>query len=146
MAIRELVFCLALSAPTATTIAEPAPAPETWTPISPNAKAVTGRVTFMPTEITFQNGKSLSLTSSGQMLFRPEPKRKKVMADMYRVTPPDDAIPLCKGKPTAYLIVWKSEATGKEAGPRTMAPFSGPRLNSGSPDDCGRYNYDAGAR
>jgi hypothetical protein len=50
------------------------------------------------------------------MLFRPEPK-KKVMADLYKVTTPDDPVLLCKGKPIAYLIVWKSEKTGNEADP-----------------------------
>ena len=52
------------------------------------------------------------------MLFRPEPKKKKVMADLYRVTPPDQPVfengnTLCKGKPVAYLIVWKSEKNRK---------------------------------
>ena len=83
------------------------------------------------------------------MLFRPEPKRNKVMADLYRVAPPSDpplenGSKLCKGKPVAYLIVWKSERTGKEIDPRTMAFFSGPKLDPASPDDCGRYSYDAG--
>ena len=83
------------------------------------------------------------------MLFRPEAKKKKVMADLYRVTPPDDPVlengnKLCKGKAIAYLIVWKSEPVGKEADPRTLAPFSGQKFSAGSPDDCGRYTYDAG--
>jgi hypothetical protein len=30
---------------------------------------------------------------------------------------PDDPVLLCKGKPIAYLIVWKSEKTGNEADP-----------------------------
>jgi hypothetical protein len=34
-------------------------------------------VTFTPSAITFQNGKSLSLTPGGQMLFRPLAKRKR---------------------------------------------------------------------
>ena len=54
------------------------------------------------------------------MLFRPEPKQKNVLADLYRVTSPDDPVlengnKLCKGKAVAYLIVWKSEKIGKEA-------------------------------
>ena len=48
------------------------------------------------------------------------------------------------GKPVTYLIVWKSEKTGTEAAPRTLAPFSGSKFNAGSPDDCGRFTYDAG--
>jgi hypothetical protein len=32
---------------------------------------------------------------------------------------------LCKGKPIAYLIVWKSEKVSDEADPRTLASFSG---------------------
>ena len=150
MVTREIALCLALSGLTATAMAQSTTAPETWTPIGPVAKAVTGRVTFTPSEIAFQNGKSLSLTRGGQMLFRPEPKKKKVVADLYRVTPPDDPVlengnKLCKGKPVAYLIVWKSEKTGKEADPRTLATFSGQKLSAGSSDDCGRYVYDAGA-
>jgi hypothetical protein len=134
-----------------TAIAQTAPAPETWTPISRTAQTTTGRVTFTPTEITFENGKSLPLARGGQMLFRPEPKKKKVMADLYRITSPDDLVlengnRLCKGKSVAYLIVWKSEKVGNETDPRTLTPFSGPKLTAGSPDECGRYLYDAGAR
>jgi hypothetical protein len=147
VATREIALLLALTGLHATAIAQTAP--ETWAPISRVAQTVTGQIRFTPSEITFQNGKSLSLTRGGQMLFRPEQKQKKVMADLYRVTPPDDPVlengnKLCKGKPIVYLIVWKSEWTGREADPRTLAPFSGPNLNSGSPDDCGRYVYDAG--
>jgi hypothetical protein len=52
---------------------------------------------------------------------------------------------LCKGKPIAHLIVWKSDKVGNETDPRTLAPFSGPKFSAGSPDDCGRYTYDAGS-
>ncbi len=149
--MRAAVVGFALSGLTATATAQTASAPETWTPITRNAQATTGRVTFMPTEITFQNGKSLLLTRGGQMLFRPVAKQKKVMADLYKVTSPDNPTlengnKLCKGKPIAYLIVWKSETVGNEADPRTLAPFSGQKLNAGSPDDCGRFIYDAGPR
>jgi hypothetical protein len=83
------------------------------------------------------------------MLFRPEPKKKKVMADLYRVTPPGDPVlengnRLCKGKPIAYLIVWKPARIGAEVDPRTFAAFSGQKFDPGSPDDCGHYTYDAG--
>ena len=150
MVAREIALCLALSGLTATAIAQPAAAPETWTPINPVAKSVTGRVMFTPSEIAFQNGKSLSLARGGQMLFRPEPKKKKVVADLYMVTPPDDPVlengnKLCKNKPVAYLIVWKSEMTGQEADPRTLVPFSGQKFSAGSSDDCGHYLYDAGS-
>jgi hypothetical protein len=149
IAAREMALCFALSGLAATAAAQTAPAPETWTPISHTAQAITGRVTFTPAEITFQNGRSLPLARGGQMLFRPEAKQKRVMADLYKVTSPDDPAlengnKLCKGKPIAYLIVWKSEKVGNETDPRTLAPFSGQKLNAGSPDDCGRYTYDAG--
>jgi hypothetical protein len=149
MAMREMALLVTLTGLTATATAQPAL--ETWTPMGRMAQTITGRVTFMPSEITFQNGKSLTLARGGQMLFRPEPKQRHIMADLYKVTPPDDPVlengnKLCKGKPVAYLIVWKSEKTGKESDPRTLAPFSGPNLNSGSTDDCGRYVYDAGLR
>jgi hypothetical protein len=142
-AARELALCLVLSGITAATAQT---APENWKPVNSTAKSITGRVTFTPSEITFQNGKSLSLARGGQMLFRPEAKQKKVMADLYRVTSSDDPAlengrTLCKGKPVAYLIVWKSEK-GNEVDPRTLAPFSGQKLSIGSPDDCGRYVYD----
>jgi hypothetical protein len=113
MAAREIVLCFALGL-TATATAQPAP--ETWTPISRTAQTITGRVRFAPNEITFQNGKSLPLATGGQMLFRPEPKKEKILAELYRVTSPDDPAlengsKLCKGKPVAYLLVWKSEKT-----------------------------------
>ena len=150
MATREMALCIALSGATATAAAQTATATENWLPIGRPAQTVTGRVTFAPSEITFQNGKSLLLAPGGQMLFRPEAKSKKVLADLYRVTPPDDPAlengnKLCKGKPVMYLLVWKSEAVGKESDARTLTPFSGPKFNAGSPDDCGRYTYDAGA-
>jgi hypothetical protein len=149
MVTRGMALCIALSGATATAAAQTATATENWMPIGRPAQTVTGRVTFAPSEITFQNGKSLPLTPGGQMLFKPEAKSKRVMADLYRVAPPDDPAlengnKLCKGKPVVYLLVWKSEAVGKEANPRTLAPFSGPTLAAGSPDDCGRYTYDAG--
>src|ERR1700758_4516300 len=146
-----MALCLTLFGLTATAIAQTAPAPENWTPVGRPAQTITGRVVFTPSEITFQNGKSLSLARGGQMLFRPEAKAKKVMADLYRVTPPDDPVlengnKLCKGKPVAYVIVWKSQKVGSEADPRTLAPFSGQKFAPNSPDDCGRYTYDATAR
>jgi hypothetical protein len=151
MATRSMAFCFAFCGLTATAIAQTAPAPETWTPISRPSQTITGRVTFSPNEIIFGNGKSLPLAPGGQMLLRPEAKKKKVMVDLYRVTSPDDPVlengnKLCKGKPIAYLIVWKSEKVGNEAEPRTLAPFSGPKISAGSSDDCGRYVYDAGPR
>jgi hypothetical protein len=150
MATRGMVLCIALSGATATAATQPMTPPENWMPIGRPAQTVTGRVTFAPSAITFQNGKSLLLAPGGQMLFRPEAKSKKVMADLYRVASPDDPAlengnKLCKGKPVVYLLVWKSEAVGKEADPRTLAPFSGPKFSAGSPDDCGRYTYDAGS-
>jgi hypothetical protein len=147
MAMRYMALCFALYGPIATAIAQTAPASENWTPISRNAQSITGRVTFTPTQITFQNGKSLALAPGGQMLFRPEPKKKQVMVDLYKVASPDDPVlengnRLCKGT-VAYLIVWKSEKVGHEADPRTLAPFSGKNLSAGSLDDCGRFVYDA---
>lgn len=148
MAMRA-TLCFALSGLTATATAQTAPAPESWTPISHTAQTITGRVTFAPPEIKFQNGNSLSLAPGSQMLFRPEPKKKRVTADLFKVVSPDNPLlengnTLCKGKPVAYVLVWKSERTGNEADPRTLAPFSGPTFMAGSPDDCGRYIYDAG--
>jgi hypothetical protein len=114
------------------------------------AKTITGRVTFAPNAITFQNGKSLPLASSSQMLFRPETKKKKVLADLFQVTSPDDPVlengsKLCKGRVVLYLIVGKPEKTGNETDPRTLAPFSGHRFTTGSADDCGHYVYGAGS-
>ena len=88
--MRYIALCLALCGPIATEIAQAAPASENWTPTSRNAQTITGRVTFTPTQISFQNGTSLPLAPGGQMLFRPEPKKKKVMADLYKVASPDD--------------------------------------------------------
>jgi hypothetical protein len=149
MPTRELALCFALSGLTASAAAQNANAPERWTPISRMAQTITGHVTFTPSEITFQNGKSLPLARASQMLFRSEAKKKRVVAEVYRVTSPDVPVlengnKLCKGKPVAYLIVFKSEKIGNEADPRTMAPFFGQDLNGGSRDDCGRFIFDAG--
>jgi hypothetical protein len=51
-----------------------------------------------------------------------------------------------QGQAVAKLIAWKSEKVGNGTDPRTLAIFSGPKISAGSPDDCGRYVYDAGAR
>ena len=128
MATRKMALCFALSALAATATAQTVPSSETWSPISHTARTITGRVTFTPTEITFQNGKSLPLARGGQMLFRPEAKKKKVMADLYKVTSQGDPVlqngnTLCKGNPIACLIVWKSEKAGKEADPRYFGAF-----------------------
>ena len=89
---RTMALCLALSALAGTASGQTPPAPENWAPIGRTAQTVTGRVTFAPSEITFQNGKSLPLVRGGQMLYRPEPKKRKVMADLYRVTPSDQPV------------------------------------------------------
>jgi hypothetical protein len=143
----ELVIWFVLFGLPVTAVAQAMVAPEIWTPISQNAKTITGPVSFSPKELAFQNGTSLPLTFSSQMLFRSEAKAKRVMADLYKITPPADPTlqkgnRLCKGKPVAYLIVWKSEDVGREA-ERGLAPFSGPQINAGSPDDCGHYAYEA---
>lgn len=127
------------------------PASENWVPISRTAQTITGRLTLAPGQITFQNGKSLQLSRGGQMLFRPDKKHKKVMADLYRVQQQEDLVlengnKLCAAKNAAYLVVWKSEKLGVEADPRTMVVFSGPKFDPGSRDECGRYSYDAGTR
>ena len=149
MVTREMALCFAVCGLTATATAQTVTAPGNWKPVGRPAQTVTGSVTFAPSEITFQNGKSLPLARRGQMLFRSEAKKTRVLADLYRVTSPDDPVlengnKLCKGKPIAYLMVWKSEKVGNEADPRTLAPFSGQRFSAGSPDDCGRYTYDIG--
>jgi hypothetical protein len=118
-------------------------------PTSHTAQAVTGRVMLTATQLTFQNGSSLTLVSGGQMLFRPELKKKKVMAYLYRVATPDDPVlengnKLCKGKTVAYVVMWKHEKAAGEIDPRALAFFSGPKFDPGSPDDCGRYTYDSG--
>jgi hypothetical protein len=149
MGTREIAFCFALSGLATTTTAQTAPTQESWTPISATARTITGRITFTLNEIIFQNGKSLSFSRAGQMLFRPEAKSKKITIDLYRVIPPADPVlengsRLCTGRSVAYLLVWKSDILGNQADPRTLAPFSGQRLSAGSPDDCGRYIYNAG--
>ena len=142
---------VALCVVAAAAAAQPStPAAETWVPVSRTAQTITGRVTIDPTRITFQNGKSLSLAASGQMIFRPE-KRQKVQADLYRVIQPEDPTlengnTICQGKNVAYLLVWKSQRTGGVLDPRTMGAFSGKNFAVGSHDECGRFAYDAGAR
>ena len=84
------------------------------------------------------------------MLFRPEPRKKRSRLTSTRsfrrmILASENGSKLCKSKPVAYLLVWKSEKSGKEVDPRTLAPFSGPKLSPGSLDDCGRYVYDAGS-
>ena len=151
MAAHDIPLYLVFSLSAVTATAQPASMSENWNPISRPAKTITGHVTFSPSEITFQNGKSLPLASGGEMLFRSQAKKRKVMADLYRATAPDDPVlengnRLCKGKPVADLLVWQAEKTGREADPRTFAPFSGPKVTAGSPDECGRYVYDTGPR
>jgi hypothetical protein len=131
-------------------VAQTAPAVENWVPTSRSAKSITGKVTFAADQITFQNGSSLTLVRSGQMLFRAEKGKKRVTVELYRVTPPQDPVleggnRLCNGKPIAYLLVWKSERLGNDLDPRSVNAFSGQKFEIGSSDDCGRYVYDAGA-
>jgi hypothetical protein len=68
MAMREMALCLALFGLTATAAGQTVPASETWTPVGRMAQTITGRIMFAPTEISFQNGKSLPLARGGQML------------------------------------------------------------------------------
>ena len=55
MAVRELALCCMLAELVRTVAAEPLPAPEAWTPTSRTAQAVTGRVSFTATQLTFQD-------------------------------------------------------------------------------------------
>jgi hypothetical protein len=146
----KVSFCLALSGllqlePIIVMGATAQPVTETWTPTSRTAQAVTGKVTLTPDMLTLESGKNLSISHTGQMLFRTE-TRKKVLAELYRVTseenPAEGSNRLCPGKTARYILIWKSEKVGKEIDPRTMAVFSGPKLDPGSTDDCGRYVYD----
>jgi hypothetical protein len=66
MVTREIALCFALSALTTTATAQTMAASENWTPIGRLAQTITGHVTFTPTEITFQNGKSLSLVQGAK--------------------------------------------------------------------------------
>ena len=148
---RLVVWSALWGALSAIPAAAEAPVLETWTPISRTAQSVTGKVTLAAGQITFQNGTSLQLARGSQMLFRPQKKAKKVMADLYRVTSPADLVlengnKLCGAKTAAYLIVWKSEKLGAEVDPRTVVVFSGPKFDPGSPDECARYVYDAERR
>ena len=132
-------------------VAADAPTSETWTPIGRAAQTTTGKVTVTAGQITFQNGTSLQLSPSTEMLFRPQKKAKKVLANLFHVIQPADPIlengnKLCGARLAIYLIVWKSEKLGAEVDPRTMVVFSGPKFDPGSPDECARYSYDAGRR
>ena len=77
MATREMALCFALSGLTATAIAQTPPAPENWSAIGRVTQTITGRVTFTPSEITFQNGKSLPLVRGGQMPVQARGKEKE---------------------------------------------------------------------
>ena len=94
-----LVFCRLMVAGAM----DPSPsAADHWEPTGRTAQSITGRVTLAPGQITFQNGKSLSLAPPSQMRFRPD-KKQKVTADLLRVTQPDDPViengnRLCGGK------------------------------------------------
>lgn len=150
MAPHGLALWITLAAIPYGAAAQPAPARETWSPTSRTAQSVTGKITFTPSQIIFQNGTPLALSRGVQMLFRPD-KKKKVMVDLYSVTHPENPVlengkTLCNGKAAAYLLVWKSEKVGADVDPRSMNVFSSAKFVSGSPDDCGRYMYDAGAR
>jgi hypothetical protein len=111
-------------------------------PVSRTAQTITGRVTFTPCEIMFQNGKSLMLDRGGQM---PEAKKAKVMADLYKVTSLDDPVlangkKLCKGK-TRHLPDCAEVRQRRERGqPSSLASFSAQKFDAGSPDDCGRFH------
>ena len=58
-------------------------------------------------------------------------------------TPNSDII-ILSGRLSGVGDYLGSDKIGKEADPSTLAPFSGPKFTPGSPDDCGRYVYDAG--
>ena len=104
-AIREMALwftlsALTASAPTLTATLKNRVRIRGLDPVSRTAQTITGRVTFTPCEIMFQNGKSLMLDRGGQM---PEAKKAKAMADLYKVTSLDDPVlangkKLCKGE------------------------------------------------
>jgi len=126
---------------------------EHWEAVSTTAMAITGDVTFSPDRITFGNGKSLPLATSGTM---PQfgAAMGTVSATLYKVTAPDDPVllhgsRLCGGRapqPVTFIAIWKPALVGSDVDPRSMAAFSGsvrPTV-AGGPGFCGTYTYEAG--
>jgi hypothetical protein len=130
-----------------------AAAGEHWEAVSTTAMAITGDVTFSPERITFGNGNSLPLATSGTM---PEfgAATGAVNATLYKVTAPDDPAllhgnRLCGGRApqlVTFIAIWKPALVGSDIDPRSLAAFSGSvrPTAAGGPGFCGTYNYEAG--
>ena len=113
----------------ATAIAQPPPTPERWV-----SNKSHGQDNHWPRDVRAQRDHfpklqlAMPWPADAKMLFRPENKKKKVLADLFQVTSPDDPVlengsKLCKGRVVLYLIVGKPEKTWNEPIPALWLPF-----------------------
>ncbi len=150
MATREMALCFALSALTATATAQTAPEPENWTPDQSYGSndhrpcdIHAGRNHVPERKIAHAGPRWPDVVQARDE--EEEGDGRSLQGHIAGRPSLEDGNKLCKGKPVAYLIVWKSDSAGNEANPRSLAPFSGQKFNAGLPDDCGRFTYGAGA-
>jgi hypothetical protein len=119
-------------------------AEERWEATSRTAMAITGNVTFSPTKVTFQNGKSLSLEAAGNLADL-DTGGTRGPAVVYRVIHPENPVllngnTLC-GKPATYIAVISAPQRGGRP-VRSMEVSYGPPARAISDSTCGVFNYE----
>ncbi|HEX5325695.1 MAG TPA: lysozyme inhibitor LprI family protein, partial [Acetobacteraceae bacterium] len=121
------------------------PAPEHWAAVSNTALSITGDVTFSSDQITFQNGRSLSLSPVGGILMA-DGTNRRIEASLFRVTRPQDPVllagnTLC-GSPITFIAVWHPAPVGSDIDPRALAVFSGQTPPTDGHPGCASFYYD----
>jgi hypothetical protein len=119
---------------------------EKWDPYDHATIAILGRVTFSPTRITFEGGKSLPLQAEGTMPFATD-TGDHVTAQVFRVTRPTAFTPasgngVCgAATPVTYVLVWRAKLDNAKE-PRGLALFTGQTVSTSS-GYCGSFTFDA---
>lgn len=121
---------------------------EHWDPYSRTASAITGKVIFTPSRVTFENGKSLKLMRIGTLPQFASMYGKRA-AILYKVTKPDDPVllqgnRLCGGpktpKPVTFFVVISGGAE-KFDPDRELVIFTSGDVPTSDKDTCATYNY-----
>lgn len=108
---------------------------ETWQPVDKTAISVTGKVTFTPNKITFQNGKSMAIKAA---------TGDGMDGQVFKVLTPADP-PLIRGNklcgraPVKYLLV-----VGQGSRDIGLSVYDGPAVPHMDTPSCGSFSYHVG--
>ena len=108
---------------------------ETWMPVDKTAISITGKVTFTPSKITFQNGKSLAIKAATDA---------GIDGQVFKVLKPADpqlirGNTLCGRSTVKYILIVKPDRKS-----RGLSVYDGPNVPFQDTPSCASYSYEVG--